>query len=607
MMDLLFQAGLSNAFFALVLATAAMAVSAKARRPHLAHMLWLLVFIKLVTPPILMIPIEVSPAPSHHTIATNDTSEPDVTATPSTGSPTLTSSAWSDITGTALRARPCLGAIWVLGAAVVLAWSMARVYRFDRLLAAESRVAPETLQTAAELTARRLGLRTIPVICTTSSHLSPMVWWTGGHVRVILPSAMLVQMEAGQWQWILAHELAHVQRRDYLIRWLEWLACACFWWNPVVWWAQRNLRAAEEICCDELVLSRLHPKPKCYANCLLAAVEFLARPALRAPAMASEINSGGVLERRFKMIVSGKPNRRNSRRLQVCVLLAAMVVLPLGVASAQDYKAVAKRLQAAVAAGELTGEQARTMLATLPNAGADKKEVDGDAAAKRIRTAVQAGKMTREEARSKMAAIKKEATEKAPEPGRARARLMEMRKDLEAAVRAGRISKEAAIQKFREAEKKVKESVASGREADQSRVARKDSEGIEARQRKTVAEGKISPERVRARLQATRKAPAQQNERGPKVITKEDIARAEAKLRKAVAEGKITAERARARLQNMRSRMADQNKSSREIRDGNNQERETVVRRLRTAVAEGKMTREEAREKLKAYRERKGQ
>ena len=57
------------------------------------------------------------------------------------------------------------------------------------------------------------------------------------------------------WQWIVAHELAHVRRRDYLVRWVEWLACVCFWWNPVVWWAQRNLRAMEEICCDDLVLS----------------------------------------------------------------------------------------------------------------------------------------------------------------------------------------------------------------------------------------------------------------------------------------------------------------------------------------------------------------
>jgi hypothetical protein len=48
-------------------------------------------------------------------------------------------------------------------------------------------------------------------------------------------------------------------------------------------------------------------------------------------AVASEINSGGVLERKFKMIISDKPSRSNSRWLQVCVLLCAVVVFPLGV------------------------------------------------------------------------------------------------------------------------------------------------------------------------------------------------------------------------------------------------------------------------------------
>ena len=58
MMDHLFQIGLSNACFALALAIVAMVVGARARRPHLAHMLWLLVFIKLVTPPIVTIPVD---------------------------------------------------------------------------------------------------------------------------------------------------------------------------------------------------------------------------------------------------------------------------------------------------------------------------------------------------------------------------------------------------------------------------------------------------------------------------------------------------------------------------------------------------------------------
>jgi len=58
MIDFFVQAGLSNACFALALAIVAMVVGAKAKRPHLAHMLWLLVLVKLVTPPIVTIPID---------------------------------------------------------------------------------------------------------------------------------------------------------------------------------------------------------------------------------------------------------------------------------------------------------------------------------------------------------------------------------------------------------------------------------------------------------------------------------------------------------------------------------------------------------------------
>ena len=78
------------------------------------------------------------------------------------------------------------------------------------------------------------------------------------------------------------------------------------------------------------------------------------------------------------MIVSETPSRVNSRRLQACVLLCAFVVLPYGVAYAQDYEAVGKRLKAAVEAGEITGEQARAMLGTLRKTGGTKKDQVSD-------------------------------------------------------------------------------------------------------------------------------------------------------------------------------------------------------------------------------------
>ncbi|MCK4856973.1 MAG: M56 family metallopeptidase [candidate division Zixibacteria bacterium] len=460
MSDFLFQMGLSNACLSLALGIVAMVVGAKARRPQLAHMLWLLVFIKLVTPPIVTIPIVTIPAQGETAVAINDHSRPgpqltnsrqfDVDAQPS--------AAWN-------HARVWLPPIWLLGSVVVFVVSMVRVCRFSRLLAKKSEVAPQELQTAAVKIARRLGLNKIPTILTTSANLSPMVWWTGGKVRIVIPTALLDQMDAHEWHWVLAHELAHVRRRDYLVRWLEWLACVLFWWNPVVWWAQHNLRAMEEICCDELVISCLSPKPKYYAKSLLSAVEFLARPVLRPPAMASEINSGGFLERRFKMIVSETPKRSNSRWLQICVLLCAVVVLPLGIASAQDYEAVERRLGEGVAEGELTLKQASVMMDALKKAGGAKKDQD---------------------------------------PDRAEAYLMKVKKELGELVEAGRISKEDAAKRYEGAVKGIKERMAAGRRQ-RGDDKQREYEGFERRIKAAVEAGKMTREQAREKLEDYKK------------------------------------------------------------------------------------------------------
>ena len=399
MTDLLLQIAISNVCLSLALAIVAVAVEKTAKRPHIAHLLWLLVFVKLVTPPVVTIPIIAIPGLSDSTVvATDDYSRqgPAVTgnrvvnaeehqdgaATQISGSAAngiLSAETWSVVLG---NGKTGLSLVWITGSMAVFAWSLVRVYRFNRLLGIESEVAPQELQTGAARIARRLGLKATPTIYTTSANLSPMVWWIGGKVRIVVPAALLDQVDTRQFQWILAHELAHVRRRDYLVRWIEWLACVCFWWNPVVWLARRNLRANEELCCDALVVSSLKPKRHAYANSLLRAVECLACPALRPPAMASEINSGGFLERRFRMIVSEAPSRSKWRWLQVCVLLCAIVVLPLGVAYANDGKAcpdahlkeVQAKLHAAVEAGKISAEEAKAKMMAIKKEMAAKVE-----------------------------------------------------------------------------------------------------------------------------------------------------------------------------------------------------------------------------------------
>ena len=327
MMDLLFTIGLSNVCISLALAIVALVVEITLKRPHLAYLLWLLVFVKLMMVPVITLPVQsIDSNLDDQAYRQQEGFQLEVSGDSQAA---YLSAEMQDVV--LEYGKNGLFILWVSGSALVLLWSLVRITRFNRLLKDESELAPPALQNAAENIGGRLGLGSIPSIFTTSANLTPMVWCSGGRVRIVLPSRLLEQMDSRQWQWVLAHELAHVRRRDYWVRWLEWMACVCFWWNPVVWWGRYHLRANEEICCDSLVLSTLHPQPHAYANSLLTAVECLTFPARQPPVMASEINSYGFLKRRFRVIVSAAPNRTNPPWLQACVLLFALVVLPLGI------------------------------------------------------------------------------------------------------------------------------------------------------------------------------------------------------------------------------------------------------------------------------------
>ncbi|MBC8470441.1 MAG: hypothetical protein H8D56_13300 [Planctomycetes bacterium] len=147
MTDFLFQMGLSNAFLSLALSIVAMLVGAKARRPHLAYILWLLVFIKLVTPPIVKIPIVTIPSQGETAVASNKNLRAGALLSNShqlniDERPYTSVSSKFDIT-IWYHARVWLPPIWLLGSVVVFSFSMVRVCRFSRMLTAESDVAPQ--------------------------------------------------------------------------------------------------------------------------------------------------------------------------------------------------------------------------------------------------------------------------------------------------------------------------------------------------------------------------------------------------------------------------------------------------------------------------------
>jgi len=149
------------------------------------------------------------------------------------------------------------------------------------------------------------------------------------HPAVVLP--------AGAERWsderrraVLFHELAHVRRRDLFGHTLGRIACALYWFHPLVWAAARRLRSESERACDDLVLTS-GTRASDYAHHLLELVTG-ARNA-SAPATALAMARRKEFEGRMLAILDPEQRRGAPGRLQAAALIACLAALTLSVSA----------------------------------------------------------------------------------------------------------------------------------------------------------------------------------------------------------------------------------------------------------------------------------
>jgi WD40 repeat protein/beta-lactamase regulating signal transducer with metallopeptidase domain len=379
------EIGLLNASMAAVLALAALAARRWSRRPALAHALWVLVLLKLLTPPMVPVPIlapeeepataVVLPAPPPRLVA-RATSVTPVMRPGVAGKFTL-SKALAQAAETGVLPPPpqtvqepvtdpadsenifvfvedaetpedvpavepvrapgfsvptwgfnAAGLFWLAGCAVWFSVTGRRIVRFHRLLR-YAEPAPASLQIRAALLARRLGLSRCPVIWLVPGALPPLLWAVGGRARLFFPRTLLQQLGEASRDTLLVHELAHLCRRDHWVRGIEWLALGLYWWNPLVWYGCRALHAVEEECCDAWVVSELPGAAPAYAGALLETVDFLAGARAVLPPAASGFGRMYSLKRRLTMIMHGTTPRGLPLAGRLALLVLAVVLLPM--------------------------------------------------------------------------------------------------------------------------------------------------------------------------------------------------------------------------------------------------------------------------------------
>jgi bla regulator protein blaR1 len=332
--ETLLYVGLSNALLATLLALLAGFVGRCCRRPALVHGLWLLVLLKLVTPPLLPVglPWPTTPGPTEEPVAASITLP-------------MADALGADEDGGAVealapvdplpQAPPGAGswvmvavAVWLTGSLLWLGIAALRVARFRRLLRF-ARPAPAALQEQSQRLAERLGLARGPGVWFVSAPVSPLLWALGRTPRLLLPEALWERLTEPQRAALLLHELAHLRRGDHWVRRLELVTLGLYWWHPVVWWAGRRLREAEELCCDAWVVWALPDAAEAYARALVETVTFLSQTRPPLPVGASGVGRVPLLKRRLTMILGGNTPRGPGWLGYVVLVGLGLLLLPL--------------------------------------------------------------------------------------------------------------------------------------------------------------------------------------------------------------------------------------------------------------------------------------
>ncbi len=229
---------------------------------------------------------------------------------------------WSDLLGpwwsVMEKALPWL---WAGGAALILVIQITRTILGRAWLRRSSRPAAGRMREIGERCARDTGLRWVPRVSLSARLRSPLLV---GFFRpvVYLPEA------AGEWAdtklvSVFLHEMAHARRGDFA--WLQAgrLAGALFWWNPLVWWAARQMNAeSEEAADDAVVLGQAGGEAYARALVEIASADPVAETSLGVSMLGYK-----SLEKRIQALLKENPWRGRVGKAAGWMLLAAMLGL----------------------------------------------------------------------------------------------------------------------------------------------------------------------------------------------------------------------------------------------------------------------------------------
>jgi uncharacterized protein (TIGR03435 family) len=227
---------------------------------------------------------------------------------------------------------PLVVVFWIAGVGVLLLRLFAGWWRIHRLHRVSRAAAPSMWTAATRRLAASLGLdRRVHVVDSALVDTPTVIGWL--KPVILLPVAAFAGLSPSQVDAILAHELAHIRRHDFLVNLLQTFAETLLFYHPAIWWLSSRIRAEREHCCDVVALSVCRDAVS-YAEAL---VELESRRTVQSRlAMAA---TGGTLMGRVRRLL-GAPS--DDRPRTSAVIIAGVVTLVICLAGASRYLVAAQ-------------------------------------------------------------------------------------------------------------------------------------------------------------------------------------------------------------------------------------------------------------------------
>lgn len=182
---------------------------------------------------------------------------------------------------------------------------------------------PESIQSTLNALIQKLRLtRAVRIAESTLVKVPLVVGYL--HPMILLPASVITGLTSSQLEAVLAHELAHVRRHDWLINTLQVIAETLLFYHPAVWWLSSRIRQERELCCDDVALG-LDVDKAVFARTLLT-LEELRQKAL-VPAMAA---TGGDLTarvRRLLIMPHTTPSSEGGTIMGMLVVVMSLVLM----------------------------------------------------------------------------------------------------------------------------------------------------------------------------------------------------------------------------------------------------------------------------------------